>query len=93
MTEIPDAAVLMSMVKSAGAGFTDNKWDELLALIDSQAEAIQRVRELHKPFTRKVSELWSNAGELETLCRACEVQSDAAFYPCPTIKKLDGKNE
>ena len=46
MTEIPDAAMLMSMVKNAGAGFTDNKWDELLALVDDQAEAIQRVRQL-----------------------------------------------
>jgi len=54
------------------------------------AEAIQRVRELHKPFIRKVSELWSNAGELETLCLACEFQGDSAFYPCRTIQALDG---
>ena len=57
---------------------------------DEVAEAIQRVRALHKPFTRKVPALWSNAGELETLCSACEVQSDSAFYPCPTIQALDG---
>lgn len=46
MTEVPDAAMLMSMVKNAGAGFTDSKWDELLSLVDDQAQAIQRVRQL-----------------------------------------------
>lgn len=65
---------------------------EVKEAIDKLEQAIERVRALHKPFTRKVSELWSNAGELETLCRACEVQGDAAFYPCPTIKALDGDN-
>lgn len=56
-------------------------------------QAVERVRALHKPFTRKVPALWSNAGELETLCSACEVQSDSAFYPCRTIKALDGEQE
>lgn len=46
MTEIPDAAMLMAMVKNAGAGFTHSKWDELLSLVDDQANAIQRVRKV-----------------------------------------------
>ena len=75
MTEIPDAAVLMSMVKSAGAGFTDNKWDELLALIDSQAEAIQRVREL---ATNAITEQEQNGGQV-------------TLFPSAILKALDGE--
>lgn len=42
-------------------------------------EAIQRVRELHKPLQDKwLSDLrW---------CAICEVE-----YPCPTIQALDGE--
>lgn len=48
-----------------------------------QDEAIQRVRELHKPVDR--------LGELA--CEACFIESDGMTieYPCPTIKALDGE--
>ncbi len=75
MTEIPDGAMLMSMVKSAGAGFTDNKWDELLALIDSQAEAIQRVREL---AINAITEQEQNGGQV-------------TLFPSAILKALDGE--
>ena len=79
MTEIPDAAMLMAMVKNAGAGFTDNKWDELLKLVDDQAASIQRVRELHYSYLDE--------------CIVCS-EYKAPFntpYPCATIRALDGE--
>jgi hypothetical protein len=45
-------------------------------------EAIQRVRELHKPF-----------GENDQWCDHCEVGQNSGYewadYPCDTIKALD----
>ena len=77
MTEVPDAAMLMSMVKNVGAGFTDSKWDELLSLVDDQAQAIQRVRELH------TTDKYINDAET---CMECDYT-----FPCNTIKALDGE--
>lgn len=86
MTETPDAAMLMSMVRDSSAGFVDPKWDELLALVDDQANAIERVRELHKPF-----------GENNEWCDHCEIGQNSGYdwadYPCDTIKALDGDTE
>ena len=38
-------------------------------------EAVNKVRELHKPFSKS-----------EIICDCC-----ACIYPCPTIEALDGK--
>lgn len=40
---------------------------------NKQANAVKRVRELHKPFSK-----------LEIICDSC-----ACIYPCPTIEALD----
>ena len=46
------------------------KWDNLRL-----EEAIQRVCELHKPFSKS-----------EIICDCC-----ACIYPCPTIQALNGE--
>lgn len=74
MTEMPDASMLMSMVRDARAGFVDPKWDELLALVNDQANAIQRVQDLHTEMNNNFN-----------ACQECLLN-----YPCPTIKALDG---
>ena len=47
-------------------------------------EAINRVRELHKPF-----------GENNEWCNHCEIGANSGYdwadYPCETIKALDGE--
>ena len=48
--------------------------------------AIERVRELHKPF-----------GENNQWCDHCEIGQNSGYewadYPCDTIKALDGRND
>lgn len=46
-------------------------------------EAVNRVRELHKPFTY----VWGGEIRSSNLCVECEDQD----YPCDTIKALDGE--
>jgi hypothetical protein len=52
-------------------------------LADRSLMAIERVRELHKPF-----------GENNEWCDHCEIGQNSGYewadYPCPTIKALDG---
>ena len=64
MTETPDSAMLMSMVKDARAGFVDPKWDELLALVDDQAKTIQGI---HQVIANMKSNLGSHATFIEQL--------------------------
>jgi hypothetical protein len=54
------------------------------------AEAIQRVRELHEPFDTSKSWLSPDYG---ICCMACEANGMAVEYPCKTIKALDGDTE
>lgn len=50
------------------------------------AKAIERVRELHKPF-----------GPNNEWCDHCEIGQNSGYewadYPCPTIQVLDGNNK
>lgn len=52
-------------------------------------DAIERVRELHKPYELTYAE--------ETVCDVCYDQFGSfganLAYPCPTIKALDGNHE
>ena len=50
---------------------------------DQALEAIQRVRELHKPFEDEVY----IGKELGFICDHCYNEK----YPCPTIQALDGE--
>lgn len=65
---------------------------EVKEAIDRQAQAIQRVRELHKPEEiEDHSELCKEFGcqgygNSVTWCYHCE-----EYYPCDTIKALDGE--
>lgn len=49
-------------------------------------EAIERVREIHKPYV--VSGMACSCCKLSTECSVCDES-----YPCPTIKALDGEQE
>lgn len=53
------------------------------AQIDRLGEAVERVRDLHKPFTY----VWGGEIRNSGLCVECEDQE----YPCDTIKALDGE--
>ena len=66
MTEMPDASMLMSMVRDSRAGFVDNKWDELLALVDDQARTIQGIHEV-------IANMKSNLGSHATFIEQLEV--------------------
>lgn len=60
---------------------------QYIELNKQKTEAIKRVRELHKPI-----ELLTDYGKKQ-VCQEChEVAGDRnrAFYPCYTIKALDG---
>jgi hypothetical protein len=86
MTETPDAAMLMSMVRDSRAGFVDPKWDELLALVNDQANAIQRVRAVHISRTR----------DDVSFCIACVDHDKIGYFqswPCDTTRALDGEQE
>ena len=52
------------------------------AYVEQQLGAIQRVRELHKPFTYE----WDGFQRVSGLCMECEQDC-----PCDTIKALDGE--
>lgn len=52
-------------------------------LATPEQEAIQRVRDLHKPFV-------SIYGDGFTYCEACCNNYYSILYPCDTIKALDG---
>ena len=56
--------------------------DDVLRSNDEMSEAIQRVRELHKPFEMKIPY------GIVIRCKGCECYED---YPCPTLKALDGE--
>jgi uncharacterized protein Yka (UPF0111/DUF47 family) len=73
MTESPDPAMLMSMVRDARETthapmkkrtINEATWDELLALIDSQAKTIQGI---HEVIANMKSNLGSHATFLEQL--------------------------
>lgn len=55
-------------------GIADESVKAMKSLVVAN-ETIQRVRELHKPFSKS-----------EVICDCC-----ACIYPCPTIKALDGE--
>ena len=61
---------------------------------ENHYEAIERVRELHKP----IEEVNEN-GFVNIVCNGCfdeEPSTGQEFhhkYPCPTIKALDGKTD
>lgn len=62
-------------------------------------EAIQRVRELHKPY-KDTNTYYSKNSELygvDTWCQECSIEQGMdeyhTPYPCPTIKALDGEQE
>ena len=72
-----------------------------VCLLCVQDEAIQRVRELHKPYTDELS-INGLTKEAYTYCLVCyeKRNSGSIFandyalrieYPCPTIKALDGE--
>ena len=62
-----------------GSDLSKPSFDELI-------KAIERVRELHKPF-----------GENNEWCDHCEIGQNSGYewadYPCDTIKALDGRND
>ena len=57
--------------------------ENLHYLMTQAYEAIERVRELHKPF-----------GDKSQWCDHCEIGANSGYdwadYPCDTIKALDG---
>jgi len=62
-------------------------FDGMARTIADQQEAIERVRELHKEFAGNIP------GDLE-LCDVChDANGVPMYYPCPTIKALDGEQE
>jgi hypothetical protein len=73
MTELPDLAMLMSMVREGRATthepmkkitINEATWDELLRLIDDQAKTIQGI---HQVIANMKSNLGSHATFLEQL--------------------------
>ena len=67
ITYVPDTAQIIAVSRELFEECVDNKL------------AIQRVRELHKPWKYE-------SGELSDICSHCHDE----LYPCPTIKVLDG---
>lgn len=62
----------------------------------SMQEAIERVRELHKPIkNNEIFAWWNNQFKPDDLlCVECMQNSYEEYstsYPCPTIKALDGE--
>jgi len=62
-------------------------------LLRKASEAIKRVRELHKPVPRNE---FINDGDI--VCQSCVTWDNSGcsmfvFYPCETIKALDGEQE
>jgi hypothetical protein len=84
---MPDASMLMSMVRDARTGFVDKKWDELLSLVDDQANAIERVRAVHQ---MQIIDGYEH-------CYACLNHEDHGSvwqqWPCETIAALNGDTE
>ena len=65
------------------------------AEMNKAQEAIQRVRELHKPIQYDMDSEIMICQECKSLCHSysglgCEIPTDAQ-YPCWTIKALDGE--
>lgn len=63
-------------------------FDGMARTIADQQEAIERVRELHKPVEA------STERGMRQICQECwDIAGErlAAVYPCPTIKALDGE--
>ena len=63
---------------------------EHIDAVKELADKIKRVRELHKPI-----ELMTDYGKKQ-ICQECyevAVDRNRAFYPCYTIKALDGEQE
>lgn len=50
---------------------------------NKQANAVKRVRELHKPWN-DLGEQWCEH------CKSGKQDTEPVKYPCPTIKALDG---
>lgn len=73
----------------------ERMWVEAQWAGDMQ-EAIERVRELHKPIkNNEVLAWWYDKYKPEDLfCVECMQNSDSEYstsYPCPTIKALDSE--
>ena len=70
----------------------------LLTELNKTREAIERVRELHKPY-EDANQHYAKDSVLYGVtiwCYECSVEQGmdeyATPYPCPTIKALDGNN-
>lgn len=73
---------MSDQVRKIHAELEDAKSDYQVELAARQMfeSAVMRVRELHKPYEPPV-----NSGKV--ICQHCPM----FFYPCPTIKALDGE--
>lgn len=67
--------------------------------VNANKEAIQRVRDIHKPVTsHEYKKINGNLERVEILgCIECEETGSGreylVKYPCPTIKALDGDSD
>jgi hypothetical protein len=79
MNDLVESAEGWNYVFIGGKGWVEAEW------AGNMQEAIERVRTLHAKVTSgtKHGKGWTLK---EGLCVPCE-----SFYPCPTIKALDGK--
>lgn len=70
-----DFEEVLAMSKTGQICIPTSEFSFMVNAIEAQDEAIQRVRELHKPYWNEI-----------VFCQTCDYP-----YPCDTIRALDGE--